>query len=75
MRKLGYLIAFYGLFAIVLNFGEGTASLLIWMYEWGDGVAWAIKITILLLGVGMYLLGKPDEEEVKLVAEIDDDED
>lgn len=57
---------FFGLFAIVLNFFDRVPSILMWIYEWGEGVAWAIKIGLVLVGAVLFFLGKPEAEEVEL---------
>lgn len=57
---------FFGLFAIVLNFFDRVPSILMWIYEWGEGVAWAIKIGLVVVGAVLFFLGKPETEEVEL---------
>ncbi len=57
---------FFGLFAIVLNFFDRVPSILMWIYEWGEGVAWAIKIGLVVVGAALFFLGKPEAEEVEL---------
>lgn len=59
-------MVFLGLFAIVLNFFDRVPSILMWIYEWGEGVAWAIKIGLVVVGAVLFFLGKPEEEEVEL---------
>lgn len=59
-------MVFFGLFAIVLNFFDRVPSILMWIYEWGEGVAWAIKIGLVVVGAVLFFLGKPEEEEVEL---------
>lgn len=59
-------MAFFGLFAIVLNFFDRVPSILMWIYEWGEGVAWAIKIGLVVAGAVLFFLGKPEAEEVEL---------
>jgi hypothetical protein len=66
MRKIGGYMIFFGLFAIVLNFFDRVPSILMWIYEWGEGVAWAIKIGLVLVGAVLFFLGKPEAEEVEL---------
>ena len=59
-------MVFFGLFAIVLNFFDRVPSILMWIYEWGEGVAWDIKIGLVVVGAVLFFLGKPEEEEVEL---------
>ncbi|WP_138433303.1 hypothetical protein [Winogradskyella algicola] len=66
MRKTGGYMIFFGLFAIVLNFFDRVPSILMWIYEWGEGVAWAIKIGLVVVGAALFFLGKPEAEEVEL---------
>ena len=66
MKKIGGYMVFFGLFAIVLNFFDRVPSILMWIYEWGEGVAWAIKIGLVVVGAALFFLGKPEAEEVEL---------
>jgi hypothetical protein len=34
-----------------------------WINNWGSGVAWGIRGGIILLGLIMYIAGKPSDEE------------
>ncbi|MCT4630457.1 hypothetical protein [Winogradskyella sp.] len=63
MRKIGGYMIFFGLFAIVLNFFDRVPSILMWIYNWGEGVAWAIKIGLIVVGAVLFFLGKPEEVE------------
>ena len=62
MKKIGGIFIFFGLFAIVLNFLDRVPSLLIWIYNWGEGAAWAIMIALVVIGIVLYILpGKKKE--------------
>lgn len=63
MRKIGSYMVFFGLFAIVLNFIDRVPTILGWIYEWGDGVAWTIKIGLIVVGAALYFMGGSKEEE------------
>jgi len=63
MRKVGSFMALIGIAAIVLNFFGMVPKILIWIYEWGEGVAWAIKIAFVVIGAVLYFMGAPKEEE------------
>jgi hypothetical protein len=65
MRKIGSYLAFFGLFAIVLNFMDRVLRLLMWIYNWGDTVGWAIKIGLVVIGVVLYFMGKTSGESEK----------
>ncbi len=63
MKKLGGYMIFFGLFAIVLNFIDRVPTILIWIYEWGEGVAWAIKLGLIVVGAILFFTGKDPEPE------------
>lgn len=64
MKKIGSYMVFFGAFAIVLNFVNAVPRLLMWIYTWGEGVAWAIKIALVVVGALLWFLGpKPIESE------------
>jgi len=75
MRKVGGYMIFFGLFAIVLNFFDRVPSILMWIYEWGEGVAWGIKTGLVVLGAVLFFMGKssiedqPNEAEPELTKE------
>jgi len=56
MKKIGGILVFLGLFAIILNFLDRVPSVLIWIYNWGEGAAWAIMIALVVIGVVLYLV-------------------
>ena len=57
-------MALLGGLAIVLNFLDRVPRLLMWIYNWGDNVAWAIKIGLVVVGGALYFLA-PKAEEVQ----------
>lgn len=63
MRKIGGYMVFFGLFAIVLNFIDRVPTILMWIYEWGDGVAWVIKISLVVIGAILYFVGGSKKSE------------
>ena len=63
MKKIGSTLVVLGLFAIVLNFLNMVPRVLIWIYSWGEGTAWGIKIGLIVLGAVLYILGSRSEEE------------
>ena len=63
MKKIGGYMAFFGIFAIVLNFFDRVPSILMWIYNWGDTAAWAIKIGLIVVGAVLYFMGNSKEEE------------
>jgi hypothetical protein len=64
MKSIGSFMALLGGLAIVLNFLDRVPRLLMWIYNWGDNVAWAIKIGLVVVGGALYFLA-PKEEEVQ----------
>ncbi|MDM1299032.1 hypothetical protein HXZ94_11060 [Empedobacter falsenii] len=64
MKTIGTYMAIFGLLAIVLNFFNAVPRLLAWIYNWGDGVAWGIKIAFVIVGAILYFMGRKQEENV-----------
>jgi hypothetical protein len=58
MKKIGSFFIIIGLLAIVLNYINRVPRLLMWIYQWGEGVAWGIKISLIVLGAILYLAGR-----------------
>lgn len=73
MKSFGSLLLLLGVLAIVLDFVGRVPKLLVWIYEWGDGVAWVIKIAIIIVGAILFFLGRKNEGE-KTVTEKNDSE-
>ncbi len=63
MKKIGSYMVIVGVFAIVLGFLDRVPKILIWIYSWGDTVAWAIKIGLIVVGAALFLIGGGDQEE------------
>ncbi|MGB0982359.1 MAG: hypothetical protein ACPGUH_09695 [Winogradskyella sp.] len=63
MKKIGGYMAFFGIFAIILNFFDRVPSILMWIYNWGETTAWAIKIGLIVVGAVLYFIGNSKEEE------------
>ncbi len=57
MKSIGSLLFIFGAVAIIMHFMDRAPKLLLWIYDWGEGVAWAIKIGLVVVGAGLYLLG------------------
>jgi hypothetical protein len=67
MKSFGSLLFILGLLAIGLNFVNAVPKVLAWIYLWGDGVAWGIKIGLVVVGAILWLLGNGE-------ASVDDDD-
>lgn len=63
MRSIGSFMALLGIAAVVMNFLDRVPRLLMWIYLWGDGVAWAIKIGLIVIGGALYFFGPKSEEQ------------
>ncbi|WP_298139412.1 hypothetical protein [Flavobacterium sp.] len=63
MKNFGGFLALLGIAAIVMNYLDRVPRLLMWIYNWGDNVAWGIKIGLVVVGGALYFLG-PKEDEV-----------
>ena len=57
MKGFGSLLVILGVLAIVFGFMDRVPTLLQWIYQWGEGTAWVLKIGIIVLGVIMYVIG------------------
>jgi len=65
MRKVGGYMIFFGLFAIVLDYLDRVPPILAWIYEWGDTIAWVIKIGLVAIGAVLYFMGASKTEEIE----------
>jgi hypothetical protein len=64
MKSIGSLMVILGLAAIVFGFMERVPRILAWIYEWGDGAAWGIKIGLIVIGgVIYYLAGRSKKDD------------
>ena len=61
MQKIGSFMVLIGLLAVVLNFFNYVPRVLIWIYQWGEGPAWGIKIGLIVLGAILYIAGGKKE--------------
>lgn len=66
MKRVGSYMAIIGIALILLPFIGLTVRFTDWIYNWGEGVAWAIKIGLVVAGAVLFFLGKPEAEEVEL---------
>lgn len=58
MKGLGSLMFILGVLAIVFDYFDRVPRLLMWIYNWGDNIAWAIKIGFVVVGAILYFAGK-----------------
>jgi hypothetical protein len=57
LQGIGGSIALAGVVSIVLYFINFNLRILMWIDAWGEGVGWAIRIGIVLLGGAVYAFG------------------
>jgi hypothetical protein len=63
MRFFGAFIMVVGLLSSAVYFLGMNLVFLNWINNWGANMAWAIRGGITVLGLIMYIAGKPSEEE------------
>lgn len=63
MRGIGTLLILLGVAAIGLDFFNRVPTLLMWIYNWGDTVAWAIKIGLIVVGAALWFFGGSGEDQ------------
>jgi hypothetical protein len=64
MKNIGSFMALLGIAAIVMNYLDRVPRLLMWIYNWGDTVAWTIKIGLVVVGGALYFLAPKEVEEI-----------
>jgi hypothetical protein len=62
MKSIGSLLFLFGAAAIVFGFMERVPRVLAWIYEWGEGPAWAIKIGFVVIGAALYFIGNKQKQ-------------
>jgi hypothetical protein len=63
MKSIGSLMFLFGAASVVFGFMDRVPRLLMWIYNWGDGVAWAIKIGLIVVGAILYFMGSKSKAE------------
>lgn len=61
MEKIGSYMAFFGILAVVLGLLDRVPTLLMWIYSWGETVAWIIKIGLIVVGGALYFFSGSNE--------------
>lgn len=66
-------MAVLGALAIVFGFLDRVPSLLMWIYLWGESVAWVLKFGFLIGGGAIWVITKrmmaPETEEIDTAEE------
>lgn len=62
--QAGLALAAMGIISIALYFFNYNVRLLAWIDLWGDTAGWIIRIGLIIVGGGLFmLLGRDEEEE------------
>lgn len=61
MKSIGTTLIVLGLLAIVLDLFNYVPRVLFWIYNWGIGAAWGIKIGIIVVGIIFYVMGNKSD--------------
>ena len=63
MRQLGLLLVFLGIASSVVQFMDLEMRFLMWINNWGEGTAWAIRGGCCALGALLIKVGKPKPKQ------------
>lgn len=63
MRFLGTIFIVVGLLSAGVYFLKMNFIFLQWIDNWGSNIAWGIRGAMVLVGIILYVAGKPTEEE------------
>ncbi len=68
MKSIGSLLFIFGAAATIFGFMNKAPRLMLWIYDWGPGAAWAIKIGFVVVGAILYMMGRKQQsqEEVQV---------
>lgn len=57
MRKFGSYLMILGAITIAMRFANYVPRILMWIYNWGENVAWGIKVGIIVVGAILFFAG------------------
>ncbi|MCB9887163.1 MAG: hypothetical protein H6838_16850 [Planctomycetes bacterium] len=63
MRQLGILMALLGIASCVVYFMNMEMKLLMWINNWGEGVAWGIRGGLIVVGALLAKMGAPKDKK------------
>lgn len=63
MQKFGSYLVIIGLLAVVLDYVNMVPRVLMWIYNWGNEIAWSIKVGLIVLGAIVWLIGSAKERQ------------
>jgi len=58
LSSIGLFIAIAGIASIILSFFNYNLQILIWIDTWGTAIGWVIRIALIVIGTGLFILGK-----------------
>ena len=61
LKTFGGVLLFFGIMSIVMDFFNRVPSIMSWIYNWSDTIAWSIKIAFVVVGFALTRLGTNDE--------------
>ena len=61
MKSIGGLMVLLGAGSFLLHLLEREFTLLMWIDNWGPGVGTAIRIGMVVIGAGLWLIGNKQE--------------
>ena len=64
MKQIGIYLMIAGIGSIVLNQFGYEFSLLMWIDNWGESVAWAIRGGAIVVGGVLFFLGMKEEQKL-----------
>lgn len=56
MKLIGSLLLIFGIAAIIYGFLDRVPTILEWIYQWGEGPSWAIKVGFVVLGAILLIM-------------------
>ena len=56
LNKISSIAILLGVFAIIMGFLDMVPKILAWIYLWGEGTAWVIKISLVAGGALLWYL-------------------
>ena len=62
MRQFGFYFILAGIGSIILSLFDMNFRLLMWVDMWGEGVAWAIRIGFIAIGVAILMFAHPEDD-------------
>ncbi len=58
LSSIGLFIAIAGIASIILSFFNYNLQILMWIDTWGVVIGWVIRISLIVIGAGLFIVGK-----------------